>query len=123
MSMKASVSSSSNSLKHGVCPATISQKMQSGSDFIYLLSVRNRLIANSQAAHSDPSEGTSFTRSYCLSKLQCQPRCGSAFAASSSYQSGLRATAPSWPGRPDDYVSGCGCPLHPSGQTRIERVA
>src|SRR5262249_38994915 len=67
MSMKASVSSSSNSLKHGVCPATISQKMQSGSDFIYLLSVRNRLIANSQAAHSDPSEGTSFTRSYCLS--------------------------------------------------------
>src|SRR5580693_4237624 len=38
MSMIASVPSSSKSLKHGICPATILQKMQLASVFIYVSS-------------------------------------------------------------------------------------
>src|SRR5207248_5928157 len=38
MSMKASVSASSNSLKHGTVPATILQKMQSGSAAMAVIS-------------------------------------------------------------------------------------
>src|SRR5947207_8092436 len=42
MSMKASVSASSNSLKHGTVPATILQKMQSGSAAMAVISGKSR---------------------------------------------------------------------------------
>jgi hypothetical protein len=81
------LSSSSNSLKHGICPATILQKMQSGSVF-------NVLPVQALVRR----EGTSIARPYRLRYLRRQPLYDLPSQQVRRSEQPHRAAAPSWPG-------------------------